>query len=67
MKLILINWLPATWKTSLWEKISKKIKLPFFSKDAYKELIFDYIWNKKEIWKEKISKCSYKILYHILE
>jgi predicted kinase len=67
MKLIIITWLPATWKTTLWQKISHKYKLPFFSKDTIKEIMFDFIWSKEDIWKEKISQSSYEILYHILE
>ncbi len=67
MKLIIINWLPATGKTTLWKKISEKLNLAFFSKDAIKEIIFDYIWDKKEIWKQKISKASYWIFYYIFE
>ena len=67
MKLIIITWLPATWKTSLWYKISEEFNLPFYSKDTFKEIIFDYIWTKEEIWKNKIAKASYEILYCILE
>ncbi len=28
MKLIIINWLPATGKTTLWKKISEKTDIP---------------------------------------
>jgi hypothetical protein len=66
-KIILINGLPATWKTSLGQKISKEFWLPFYSKDSFKEIIFDFIWDKKELWKEKISQASYEFLYFILE
>lgn len=67
MKLILINWLPATWKTSLWKIISEKLKIPFYSKDSFKEIIFDSIWGKKELWREKIAQASYDFLYFIIE
>ena len=67
MKLIVITWLPCTGKTTLWKQLSEKYNLPFYSKDAIKEIMFDFIWSKKEVWKEKLSKSWYEILYYILE
>jgi len=67
MKLIIITWLPWTGKTSLWKKISEDFRIPMYSKDSFKEIIYDCIWKKDVIGNIKITQAAYQILYHILE
>ncbi len=67
MKLIIITWFPASGKTTLAKKISEKLKIPFYSKDSFKEILYDEIWY--DTWEEKkiFEITALKILYHIFE
>src|SRR3989442_1170409 len=47
-KLVLVNGLPGTGKTTVARKISDHFHWPCFSKDVFKELIFDGLgWSDK--------------------
>lgn len=65
--LIIITGFPGTGKTSLGKKISNKFDLPFVSKDAFKEILFDVLGTKDREWSKKIGMAGYDILYHITE
>ncbi|MFZ4462043.1 MAG: AAA family ATPase [Patescibacteria group bacterium] len=39
--LIIITGLPCTGKTTLGRKLAEELRLPFVSKDDFKELLFD--------------------------
>ena len=65
--LIIITGLPGTGKTSLGKEIASNFNLPFISKDAFKEILFDVLGSKDREWSKKIGMASYDILYHITE
>ncbi|MBU1046453.1 AAA family ATPase [Patescibacteria group bacterium] len=51
-------------KTTIGEKVSKELNLPFINKDSLKEVIFDTNgWRDKEYSRE-IGNTAYSILYH---
>ena len=43
LKLVIVNGLPASGKTTLVERLSKDLGSPAFSKDDFKELLADTI------------------------
>ena len=67
MKLIIITWLPWTWKTSLAQKISEKLNIPYFVKDDFKEILYDEIWYSTQEEKRIFEVASLKVLYYIFE
>lgn len=62
-KLIVIEGLSCTGKSTLAEKISTEFNLPYFSKDMFKELMFDEIGYRDREWSKKLGRASYDILY----
>ncbi len=67
MKLIIINWLPATGKTTLAKKVSKDLNIPCYSKDDFKEIAYEEIWYQTWEEKKKLEVLSFRNLYYILE
>jgi predicted kinase len=65
--LIIITGLPGTGKTHLGKLISSKYHIPFFSRDTFKELIFDVLGHDDRVWSQKVGAASYDIMYHVLE
>lgn len=67
--ILIITGMPATGKTTNGKKIARKLHLPFFSKDAIKEILFDSISNNNAKYedKRKIGVTSYDILYYQTE
>ena len=65
--LILISGLSCTGKSTLAEKISKEYQLPYFSKDMFKELLFDRLGYSDRTWSKKLGGASYGIIYKITE
>lgn len=59
----------AAGKTSYGKKISNELKIPFFSKDEIKEVLYDSMNNNDTDYesKRKIGKNSYDIFYYIIE
>jgi predicted kinase len=65
--LIIITGLPGTGKTTFGKQLSNELQIPFISRDALKELMFDYIGVSDREWSKKLGVASYKQLYYILE
>lgn len=67
--LIIITGQLAAGKTSYGKKISEELKIPFFSKDEIKELLFDSLnsGNLDYESKRKIGASSYSVFYYIIE
>lgn len=59
----------AAGKTSYGKKISEKLGIPFFSKDAIKEILYDSLdcSNLNYESKKKLGATSYSIFYYIIE
>jgi predicted kinase len=65
--LIVISGLPCTGKTTLGRWLAGQLNLPLFSKDAFKEMLFDTVgWSNRE-WSKKLSRASNTILLHLVE
>ncbi len=65
--LIIISGPSCTGKTILAKKISEKFKIPFFTKDGIKEILFDDLgWSDRE-WSKKLGVASYSILHYFLD
>lgn len=69
MKLILLQGLPATGKTTLGKQIAEALHIPFFSRDAYKELLFDVFGesDKTVVWSRKLGAASFELIYLTIE
>ncbi len=67
--IIIIAGCPATGKTTYGTRISQILKIPFFSKDRIKELIYNFLDNDGLDYesKRRIGEISYKIFYQIIE
>ena len=57
----------CTGKSTLAELISKEFCLPYFSKDMFKELLFDELGYSDRTRSKKLGGASYAILYKIAE
>ena len=66
-KVIIISGLPCTGKTTLGHKIAKRYNLPFISKDAVKESLFDSLGCDTREWSKRLGQATYPILYYFME
>lgn len=67
LTIIIITGMPATGKTTLGTLLSEKYQIPFISKDALKERMFDNLgWNDKE-WSLKVSAASHRIMDYFVQ
>ena len=65
--IVIISGLSCTGKSTLTEKISKRFSIPYFSKDMFKELLFDELGYSDRVWSKKLGGASYAILYKIAQ
>jgi predicted kinase len=63
--IILVSGLSCTGKTTLAKQISKRLNLPYFSKDMFKETLFDRLGIKDRAWSQSLGRASYDLLYLI--
>jgi len=66
-RIILINGLPGTGKTTLGAKIAREFNLPFFNKDGIKETLFDSLGWHDRAWSQQLSYASYELIYYFIE
>lgn len=66
-KLIIVNGHPGTGKTTLGRKITTQFNLPFISKDAIKEIIFDDVGYSDRSWSTKVGAASYHIMDYFID
>src|SRR5829696_8942420 len=65
--LLLISGAPGSGKTSLARLIAQHHNLPSFSKDAFKEMLFDNLGWSDRIWSKKLGLTAYELLYYSAE
>lgn len=67
--LIIITGQLAAGKTSYGKKKSEALKVPFYSKDSIKEILFDSFATRNADYetKRKIGASSYSVFYYIIE
>jgi predicted kinase len=63
LKLVVINGLPATGKTTLARNLSVKTNIPAIGKDEIKELLFDKFGIKNREWSAILGAASIEVLY----
>ena len=61
--LIIVTGLPATGKTTIARSISARIRAPLFSKDEYKETLFDSLGTKDREWSRSIGRAAIDLMY----
>ena len=65
--IIIVSGLPASGKTTLGNKLAEHFEVPLYSKDTFKEVMFDTIgWEDRE-WSQRLSEASLGIIYQIIE
>jgi predicted kinase len=65
--LIIVTGLPCSGKTNLGRNISSQFKIPFISKDGFKERLFDSLGYSDRAWSKKLSGASYEMMFYVLE
>ena len=65
--LTIVTGLPCSGKTSLGRQISRLHKIPFISKDGFKERLFDTLGWSDRAWSKKLSGASYEMMFYTLE
>jgi predicted kinase len=65
--LVIVCGKPATGKTTLGRRLAADLGLPFFSKDALKETLFDALGAADRAWSRRLGIGSFALLRHITE
>ena len=65
--LIIVSGFSCTGKTALARKIGKNLSLPVFSRDDFKESLFNSLGYSDREWSKKLGVASYKLLYLAVE
>ncbi len=64
--LVIITGHPGSGKSTLARQLSENYQIPFLSKDAIKERIFDDLGSKDKAWSLKVSGASHRIIDDIV-
>lgn len=65
--LIIVNGLPATGKTTLAQQLATALALPLFSKDMFKEILFDTLGWGERAWSRRLGVASIALLVCVAE
>jgi predicted kinase len=65
--LLIVTGLPATGKTSICKVMSEQLSIPVFSKDVYKEILFDCLGTKDRDWSKKLGKAAIEMFFNDIE
>jgi len=64
-KVVVISGMPCTGKTSIGKVIARKVGLPFFCRDSFKEILFDDLgWDSKE-FSQKLGRTTFHLLFDV--
>lgn len=64
-RLLIVNGLSASGKSTLGKDIAARFELPFFSKDDFKEIMFDYLGWSDNLWADKLGAAATEILWSV--
>ena len=64
-RLIIITGPAGAGKTTLGRRLATDLKLPFFSKDAFKDILFDNLGWQDRAWSQKLGGTSFELLFHV--
>lgn len=67
MKLVIINGLPATGKTTLAHQLKDALNLQIVAKDDIKEFLFNTIGHNDREWSKKLGRISIEFLYKLCD
>lgn len=62
--LIIVNGLPGSGKTTLANRLALDLRLPFFSRDAIYEMLFDALAEDTAESPPSLGAASFRLLYH---
>ena len=65
--LIIVSGFSCAGKTTLAREIGKKLSLPVFGRDDFKESLFDSLGYCDRLWSKKVGIASYKLLYLVAD
>src|SRR5688500_5640391 len=65
--LIIVNGLPATGKTTLSIQLADALGLALFSKDMFKEILFDTLGWSDRAWSRRLGVASIALLVRVAE
>ncbi len=63
--LVIVSGPPASGKTSLGREIALRLQLPFFTKDAFKEMMADQLQVAGLTWSQALGATSFELLFMI--
>ncbi len=58
---------PCSGKTTLGKRLAAELRLPFFHKDGFKELLFERLGVGERLWSRRLSLASFDLLFYVLE
>lgn len=64
--LIIVTGAPCTGKTVLAREISRHSGMPLFSRDDFKETLFNSLGSSNRSWSRKLGRASYDLLFYVL-
>lgn len=64
--LIIVTGAPCTGKTKLAGEVSLNTGIPCFSRDAFKEILFNSLGTDDRKWSKKLGLASYNLLFFVL-
>ena len=66
MKIVIINGIPGTGKTTIAKPLADQLGFPLISKDTIKEFLFDTIGVGDREWSQMLGKASSEFLYSLV-
>ena len=64
---MIVTGLPATGKTTVAKRISEEFGIPLYSKDLFKESLFDSLGYSDRDWSKRLGAAAYEILFAVVE
>lgn len=65
LRLVIINGMPATGKTTIAAPLAQTLDLPLLAKDTVKEFLFDQLGTQDRAWSATLGRASSEFLYDL--